>query len=1106
MAYRAEIEIAVKGAQELNRFKQKLEQTSKVVDNLNVVLEVFGQGLPRNINNLNQALASAASNFNKVALGTDEARLAAVDYLNATRNLNAGLQERARLLVEVAENERKAKLASAGIRETTQYPGPIGPGPASAARLSSNLKQGRLRQRAKGLNQYERPIFPLPDINREIARRSRLRSIARATAKIDKERTRRLAGQNSLTNGLLGLNKAVLNAARSEAQARGESVAEQRELNRELAKTQQYSGPEPARGGRGTGRSKIGRAVGAGLSTVNLPGQDIAQAAFLGSLAGPKGAAIAAGTAVVAKGVEGLVRLGPEAARTEASLNKLGIALRGILGSQSAEGFKAIDRAARDFNQPIVDATRNFTQLSAAATANGNSVKQTETLYRALSAATKATGGDAKDLSGVLRAATQVISKGVVRSEELRGQIGDRLPGAFQLFAQATNRSAEELQKALEQGEVSADEFVTTFSNFILKKYEPAALRIGESPAEAGARLTKALEDANRAAGPLLLALGAKFQQFAVETINELKPLLVLLNKAFKLDRPGKNQRLADLEKNVIPELERKVAEGFSADPASTSGIAVPGIFRLPGFRDLLPENALNNVTENLKLDIQKLAKARGTQAQLREELFPTGGTTTLNTSTTTDEDLKGAPRAPKLPTSKASQLQQQISRELLKQFNIKTNYMKLNMSELDGLDFQNTRLRERLQREEQLLELQRQEALASSEYAADAELINSLFNLRKVSIQAETEAQIQQNLVSAKQLKIQEEITALRQAEKTKNIERALTRNIEDVERKIASPFGGDEAEQIDLLVDQQRRYIDTTDQLKTAIAEQKKLELIDTSGAATKQREALEAQLSIYEKLLPQLNALEQAELRQNQLMEKYGFIADEAATAMSSAVQSVVTGTGSVQEAFSDMFANIGKAFLDMATQMIAKALIMKALGILTGAFGGGGGGGGFNPSAPSITGNFLGDFGGGSFGGFMANGGPVSANTPYIVGERGVELFIPGANGSITNNDQFEAARKAMGGGDVGSSSAFDENAEAIAVANSYTRERVMERERNENNFSTGSMVIETQVINNVEYASVEQVEKATAASAEQARAKVYRELRNKPAVRSSVGLR
>ena len=35
---------------------------------------------------------------------------------------------------------------------------------------------------------------------------------------------------------------------------------------------------------------------------------------------------------------------------------------------------------------------------------------------------------------------------------------------------------------------------------------------------------------------------------------------------------------------------------------------------------------------------------------------------------------------------------------------------------------------------------------------------------------------------------------------------------------------------------------------------------------------------------------------------------------------------------QEAFADMFKGIGKAFIDMATQMIAKALVLKALGVL------------------------------------------------------------------------------------------------------------------------------------------------------------------------------
>jgi hypothetical protein len=44
----------------------------------------------------------------------------------------------------------------------------------------------------------------------------------------------------------------------------------------------------------------------------------------------------------------------------------------------------------------------------------------------------------------------------------------------------------------------------------------------------------------------------------------------------------------------------------------------------------------------------------------------------------------------------------------------------------------------------------------------------------------------------------------------------------------------------------------------------------------------------------------------------------------------------------------------------------------------------------------------------FGGFRANGGSVSSGTPYVVGERGAELFVPKSNGMIVPNN-------ALGGG-------------------------------------------------------------------------------------------
>ncbi len=132
MAYRADIEIAVRGAQELKRLQNEIAATSKLVDGLNNYIENIGSGgIVRNINNLKRAVADAASVFNEAALNTEEATLAARKYVTATNDLNTGLRERVQLLKQVADEERRARLASSGIRETTQYAGPIGPGPAS---------------------------------------------------------------------------------------------------------------------------------------------------------------------------------------------------------------------------------------------------------------------------------------------------------------------------------------------------------------------------------------------------------------------------------------------------------------------------------------------------------------------------------------------------------------------------------------------------------------------------------------------------------------------------------------------------------------------------------------------------------------------------------------------------------------------------------------------------------------------------------------------------------------------------------------------------------------------------------------------------------------
>lgn len=165
----------------------------------------------------------------------------------------------------------------------------------------------------------------------------------------------------------------------------------------------------------------------------------------------------------------------------------------------------------------------------------------------------------------------------------------------------------------------------------------------------------------------------------------------------------------------------------------------------------------------------------------------------------------------------------------------------------------------------------------------------------------------------------------------------------------------------------------------------------------------------------------------------------------TAMSNAISGVIAGTATVKDAFASMFKSIGEAFIQMATQMIAKALILKVLGILgsaaggnfgannySGAFGAGSSTA-FNPSA--FTGGMK----------FFADGGFVNGPTPAIVGEGGQpEYVIPASKMTAAMKKYGSGARGSavLAGGDMGSDAAGGTATMApSAIDVRYTVERI-----------------------------------------------------------------
>ena len=163
-----------------------------------------------------------------------------------------------------------------------------------------------------------------------------------------------------------------------------------------------------------------------------------------------------------------------DAAVAAAQTQKMQIALKGVTGAGFVDALADIRQVTKDYNVPLQDATKSFTRFAASAKASGVGAEDITASFRGLIAANKALGGSQEQANGILLAATQVFGKGKVSAEELRGQIGERLPGAVALFAESMGITTAELDKRLEEGTVSVEDFVN-FTKTLLQDFDAEA-------------------------------------------------------------------------------------------------------------------------------------------------------------------------------------------------------------------------------------------------------------------------------------------------------------------------------------------------------------------------------------------------------------------------------------------------------------------------------------------------------------------------------------------------------------------------------------------------------------------------------------------------------
>lgn len=174
-----------------------------------------------------------------------------------------------------------------------------------------------------------------------------------------------------------------------------------------------------------------------------------------------KGELLALATAYV--GIQGAIDTAKgslDAFRTSQKIESgLAVAFKGDMVAVRAESEYLLATANR-IGVAFKDAAPAYAKYSIAARTFGFSLQETRFTFEKLAIASRDAGLSGAEFEGVLKAVEQMLSKGKIQAEELRGQLGDRLPGAFAAAAAGAKMTTEEFSKAMELGNVSAENVI----------------------------------------------------------------------------------------------------------------------------------------------------------------------------------------------------------------------------------------------------------------------------------------------------------------------------------------------------------------------------------------------------------------------------------------------------------------------------------------------------------------------------------------------------------------------------------------------------------------------------------------------------------------------
>ena len=146
------------------------------------------------------------------------------------------------------------------------------------------------------------------------------------------------------------------------------------------------------------------------------------------------------------------------------TMREMDLMRRSLTGlTKSPQDWEFIRQQSYRTGTRIEDTSKGYRNFYAAANMAGFAKGDIQGMYGDLLTSTRSIGASSIQTQGALLALEQMISKGTVSMEELRRQLGNALPGAFEIGAKAMNMTTAEFNDFVKSGKLASNVFVPRF-------------------------------------------------------------------------------------------------------------------------------------------------------------------------------------------------------------------------------------------------------------------------------------------------------------------------------------------------------------------------------------------------------------------------------------------------------------------------------------------------------------------------------------------------------------------------------------------------------------------------------------------------------------------